>query len=70
MLRAVAVMDVPVDYGDAGEAATLARVDGGQSDVGKDAEAAPRVSLSVMSTNLLGDALRDFLDPRLRGVVE
>lgn len=28
------------------------------------------VSLSVMSTNLLGDALRDFLDPRLRGVVE
>lgn len=28
------------------------------------------VSLSVMATNLLGDALRDFLDPRLRGVVE
>lgn len=28
------------------------------------------VSLSVMATNVLGDALRDFLDPRLRGVVE
>jgi peptide/nickel transport system permease protein len=28
------------------------------------------VSLSVMATNILGDALRDFLDPRLRGVVE
>jgi peptide/nickel transport system permease protein len=28
------------------------------------------VSLSVMASNILGDALRDFLDPRLRGVVE
>lgn len=28
------------------------------------------ITLTVMATNLLGDALRDFLDPRLRGVVE
>src|SRR5207244_11695467 len=28
------------------------------------------VLLAVMSFNLLGDALRDFLDPRLRGAVE
>src|SRR5207237_2222801 len=28
------------------------------------------IILSVMAFNLLGDALRDFLDPRLRGVVE
>lgn len=28
------------------------------------------ITLTVMAFNLLGDALRDFLDPRLRGVVE
>ena len=28
------------------------------------------ITLTVMATNLLGDGLRDFLDPRLRGVVE
>lgn len=28
------------------------------------------ITLTVMATNLLGDALRDFLDPRLRGIVE
>jgi peptide/nickel transport system permease protein len=26
------------------------------------------ISLAVMGLNLLGDALRDVLDPRLRGV--
>jgi ABC-type dipeptide/oligopeptide/nickel transport system permease subunit len=28
------------------------------------------ITLTVMAFNLLGDALRDFLDPRLRGVLE
>ncbi|TAK20380.1 MAG: ABC transporter permease [Chloroflexota bacterium] len=28
------------------------------------------ITVTVMATNLLGDALRDFLDPRLRGVIE
>lgn len=28
------------------------------------------ITLTVMATNLFGDGLRDFLDPRLRGVVE
>jgi peptide/nickel transport system permease protein len=27
------------------------------------------ITLTIMATNLLGDALRDFLDPRLRGVL-
>jgi peptide/nickel transport system permease protein len=27
------------------------------------------LTVTIMATNLLGDALRDFLDPRLRGVI-